>query len=513
MTVNERLKSRPVRIALFGALVAGLAIATSPAIADSQPRIAAPPLAAAFGTAADKHGVPRDLLVALGHAETHLDGHAGAPSASNGYGVMHLASNPQNHTLDEAARLTGMSLDELRTTDTANILGAAAVLRGYADAAKLSAAQRSDVNTWYGVIARYGGAPEPALQRLYADAVYDVLTNGLAASPAGLLRPRKVAPQRGDLAGAPPVGGDVGIQSTDYAPAHWVPAVADNYTVANRPSSGAITHVVIHVTQGSYAGTISWIRNSSSNVSAHYVIRSSDGDVTQMVREKDIAWHARSGNPYSIGIEHEGFVNNPSWFTDAMYRSSAALTRHLTNRYGIPKTRSRIVGHVEVPGNDHTDPGPHWNWNYYMQLVTGGDGGGGGWTATVDNETAGSFTASANWGTSGYSSQRHGANYRFASPLEASDPAWYRFTLPATAAYRVDVWYADDPGYNDRAPYIVAATGGNQVVYVDQRVNGGRWVTIGTFNLASGAGNKVAVSRWTGGAGLIIADAIRVTRV
>ncbi|MEW2554914.1 N-acetylmuramoyl-L-alanine amidase, partial [Streptomyces zhihengii] len=28
-------------------------------------------------------------------------------------------------------------------------------------------------------------------------------------------------------------------------------------------------------------------------------------------------------------------------------------------------------GHVEVPGNDHTDPGPHWDWNRYMQLVGG----------------------------------------------------------------------------------------------------------------------------------------------
>jgi hypothetical protein len=62
-------------------------------------------------------------------------------------------------------------------------------------------------------------------------------------------------------------------------------------------------------------------------VSSHYVVRSSDGQITQMVAEKDTAWHARSANPYSIGIEHEGYVDQPSWFTDAMYRSSAALTR------------------------------------------------------------------------------------------------------------------------------------------------------------------------------------------
>jgi peptidoglycan hydrolase-like protein with peptidoglycan-binding domain len=60
-----------------------------------------------------------------------------------------------------------------------------------------------------------------------------------------------------------------------------------------------------------------------------------------------------------------------------MYRSSAALTAYLCNRYSIPKDRAHIVGHSEVPGNDHTDPGPNWNWTYYMQLVGGSTGGGG----------------------------------------------------------------------------------------------------------------------------------------
>jgi N-acetyl-anhydromuramyl-L-alanine amidase AmpD len=87
----------------------------------------------------------------------------------------------------------------------------------------------------------------------------------------------------------------------------------------------------IHVTEGTYTSAINWFRNDASNVSAHYVIRSSDGQITQMVREKDIAWHAGywDWNVKSIGIEHEAYVNNPAWYTDAMYRSSAALTRNI----------------------------------------------------------------------------------------------------------------------------------------------------------------------------------------
>jgi len=491
---------------------------TGGAAAGGSPAVAGP-LAAAFDRAAARYDVPRDLLVALGYAETHLDDHAGAPSASNGYGVMHLASNPTVRTLDEAAALTGLDPAALRTDTAANIAGAAAVLRSYADEAGLTAAQRADVNRWYGAVARYGGARTPAVARLYADAVYDLLATGIDATTAGgpvRVAPRTVAPERGALATVAPLGSgdEVGTLSTDYGPAAWVPASSSNYTVSNRESTYQINYVVIHVAQGSYAGTISWFQNPSAQVSAHYVIRSSDGAVTQSVRDKDIAWHAGNWtyNTQSIGIEHEGYINQASWFTDAMYRSSAALTRHLCDRYGIPKDRSHIIGHNQVPGATHTDPGPNWNWTYYMQLVTGSTPTPG-WSVTVDNSTSGAFTASSNWGTSSYSSQRHGADYRFAEPIEASDPAWYRANIPETGTYRVEVWYPADPGYNNRAPYIVVTPSGNQTVYVDQRSGGGAWRSLGTFTLAAGDGNKVGVSRWTGGTGLVIADAIRITRV
>ncbi|SCF29596.1 SH3 domain-containing protein [Micromonospora viridifaciens] len=378
---------RPNR--LVGAtLILTLGLSAQPALA-AGPALAAPadaaasPLTAAFDTAAARYDVPRDLLVALGYAETRLDGHGGAPSASGGYGLMHLTSNPSTHTLDEAARLTGLGHAALRTDAAANISGAAAVLRSYADRAGLTAADRKDVGRWYGAVVRYGGATSPPVARLYADTVYDLLATGFTANPAGTVTVtgRPVAPQRGELARVAALGtGGVGTMSTDYGPAAWAPAYSGNYTVANRPTDYRINYVVIHVTQGSYAGSISWFQNPSARVSAHYTFRSSDGAVTQSVREKDIAWHAGNWtyNTQSIGIEHEGYVDDASWFTDAMYRASAALTRNLANKYGIPKDRNHIIGHIEVPGATHTDPGPNWNWTYYMQLVNGVTGIGSG---------------------------------------------------------------------------------------------------------------------------------------
>jgi N-acetyl-anhydromuramyl-L-alanine amidase AmpD len=62
-------------------------------------------------------------------------------------------------------------------------------------------------------------------------------------------------------------------------------------------------------------------------------------------------------------------VDDPSWFTTAMYHASAALTRSVCLRYGIPMDRNHIIGHVQVPGTTHTDPGPLWDWVRYLRLV------------------------------------------------------------------------------------------------------------------------------------------------
>jgi N-acetyl-anhydromuramyl-L-alanine amidase AmpD len=104
-------------------------------------------------------------------------------------------------------------------------------------------------------------------------------------------------------------------------------------------------------------------------VSAHYLVRAYGGGITQLVAESDTAYHARIANPWSIGIEHEFFPRLGIYHTDAQYRSSAQLVCAIARRYGIPTDRAHIIGHNEVRGSDHSDPGPTWNWNYYMSLV------------------------------------------------------------------------------------------------------------------------------------------------
>ena len=161
------------------------------------------------------------------------------------------------------------------------------------------------------------------------------------------------------------------LGAADYGPANWV--ASPNYVTANR-GKGQIKKVIVHTVQGSYAGCISWFKNPSAKVSAHFVV-SKNGEVTQMVKEKDIGWHVGSENGYTVGIEHEGYVTDPAWVTPKMLAASAQLTCYLLKKYGLPADRVSVMGHVELPNQTHTDPGKYWPWNDYMAQIKACVGG------------------------------------------------------------------------------------------------------------------------------------------
>jgi hypothetical protein len=109
------------------------------------------------------------------------------------------------------------------------------------------------------------------------------------------------------------------------------------------------------------------------------------------VREASAAHHVGSQNNYTLGIEHEGYIDNASWYTTAMYNASSALTRHFCASYGIPCASAwngpahsevtllpaavQIKGHQHFPDSTHVDPGINWDWRRYYTLLNPGSGG------------------------------------------------------------------------------------------------------------------------------------------
>ncbi|WP_273845651.1 N-acetylmuramoyl-L-alanine amidase [Rubrobacter calidifluminis] len=464
-----------------------------------------------FRVAARRYGVPEELLLAMGYVNSMWEMpprrfgryRPGDVHGMGGYGVMGLRQDPRVKTLAEASRLTGFSRFSLETEPRANIIGAAAVL------SKL-AGKKAGFGRWYRVVGEYGGG------RLYADEVYAVLGQGVSARVGGRSLSLAAVP-------AARAFGDLyqGQAAGDYPGSTWYGASPSNYTAANRPNGGLnITTIVVHVTQGSWASAIDWFSDPRAQVSAHYVVRRSDGKIGQCVHEHDIAWHAGnwSYNQHSIGIEHEGYADNPGNWTDAMLRSSARLTAHLCRRYGIPIDRDHIIGHNQVPGSTHYCPGPYFPFERYISLVrsyasagTGSSQGKVTYQQIVDN-TSSRFRASSNWGYSHWSSQRYGGDYRYASPKAVSDSAEFRVKVPETAAYDIYARWPADPAYNSATPFGVVTTSGIRWVHVDQRRNGGRWLHLGRFRMKQGNARRVLVSRWTSSEGIVVADAVMIRR-
>ncbi|HWL32742.1 MAG TPA: N-acetylmuramoyl-L-alanine amidase [Gaiellaceae bacterium] len=150
-----------------------------------------------------------------------------------------------------------------------------------------------------------------------------------------------------------------------------------NFTKSHRPIE-SLDQIVVHVTEGAFWGSVQWLQNPRAHASSHYVV-SRGGRIVQLVHLSDIAWHAgnRTVNTASVGIEHEGFTYGPGGFTAAQYHASARLAGWIARRSLMPINRRNVIGHRDVPApgggrggaSHHTDPGPHWKWDYYLGLV------------------------------------------------------------------------------------------------------------------------------------------------
>lgn len=124
--------------------------------------------------------------------------------------------------------------------------------------------------------------------------------------------------------------------------------------------------IVLHSMSGFYNGTISWFKNPAAQASAQYII-SKNGDILQMVEDKDMAWHAGfydSGkcpawalpNPnfYTIGIELEDERNIDWQYPEKQRQALRELVEMLRQKYLIPK--ERILLHKNLNPSRRTDP-------------------------------------------------------------------------------------------------------------------------------------------------------------
>lgn len=135
----------------------------------------------------------------------------------------------------------------------------------------------------------------------------------------------------------------------------------------------AIAAIVNHITAGLVSGALAWLCNPAAQASAHYLI-SRTGDIYQLVREADRAWHAgivknpnwalydgTNPNNYTIGIEHENISGGD--LTELQYQATLWLHKQILDKYNIPADTEHIIGHYRIDSvNRPNCPGPNFPW-------------------------------------------------------------------------------------------------------------------------------------------------------
>ena len=131
-----------------------------------------------------------------------------------------------------------------------------------------------------------------------------------------------------------------------------------------------IKFVIIHYTgMQSEIESLKRLLDPQSKVSSHYLINRK-GEIIQMVKEKNIAWHAgksrwkkfKNLNNYSIGIElvNKGHQFGYQNFSRRQISSLIKLCKKLKKKYLIKK--ENFLGHSDIAPLRKADPGEKFPW-------------------------------------------------------------------------------------------------------------------------------------------------------
>jgi len=287
-------------------------------------------------------------------------------------GIMALSENQ----LQEASSLLGLEVDEIIDNDKDSIRAVAALM--HTEARKLLGddyASKTTIGDFFEIVGYLSGSDDLVLEQYFSEEIYETLLQGyrvklsedesvdIAALDADIL-------QRSYRSSA--ISSDY-LYKNNQSKQRIGQAVADSYIAAHSrnytsTSGRKVKRIIIHTIEGSSTSAINWFRNSAARVSAHYII-SKSGRITQMVKEKDKAYHAKYHNSDTIGLEHSGYASRGD-FTSAEYTASFKLICDIAKRHNIPVDREHILGHGELTHNaNRYDPGKYWAWDRLISEV------------------------------------------------------------------------------------------------------------------------------------------------
>lgn len=131
--------------------------------------------------------------------------------------------------------------------------------------------------------------------------------------------------------------------------------------IPNKTPGAIRSHMgmVMHIEEGTEAGTDSWFHNSKAKVSAHAGV-SKSGDCDQWVDSSDEAWAEAAGNPFWFSVEFEG--RSGERLTDAQVSTGARIYGWGRNLWDWPP---QITDNMNLRGLAwHGMGGAAWGGHY-----------------------------------------------------------------------------------------------------------------------------------------------------
>ena len=321
-----------------------------------------------FKQAAIEFQVPVEILKAVGQVQSNWVQISASQYGS--WGVMGLIDNEFNNQIGFAANLLNVKTTLIKSDAKTNIRAAAALLQYYQ-----GAKPKVTLNDWFEATRELTGLNDEEMKTSLALRFYKVVADGtktislwneiIEITGNNMTMPVAVTstatttnPLNRSIIGtnnpAPSVA------AVDY------PGALSRITSCNfgsgRNGYGIDYYFVHYMSEGTYEGAISYFNTCrSSPTSAHYCIRNSDGQISQVVREADRSYSQGvvgypQWNGAGVSTEHEVLATNLAmWDSQPMLNAAAALAINVCNRNGVPKVRRATNGNRGIYG--HNDVG------------------------------------------------------------------------------------------------------------------------------------------------------------
>uniref|UniRef100_UPI0034D964DE golvesin C-terminal-like domain-containing protein n=1 Tax=Flavobacterium anhuiense TaxID=459526 RepID=UPI0034D964DE len=336
-----------------------------------------------FTEASKEFDVPVEILMAAGQVQSNW---AQVSSSFYGsWGVMGLIESDYNNQIAVAAKLIKSTPEAIKTDAKTNIRAAAALLKSYQ-----KKTNPKGLEDWFDATRELTGLKDEEMKTSLAERFFKVIKEGSKTVTLW----KEIIDIKGNAVTIPSnknsKSSTAKISAVQATAAVDYPDALSRITSCNygvgRNGYGIDYYFVHYMATGTYEGAISYFNDCSRTTptSAHYCIRNSDGQISQVVREADRAYsQGVSGYPQwngaGVSTEHEVLATNLSmWDSQPMLNAAAALAIDVCDRNGVPKTRRVTNGNRGIYGHNDVNTGTDCpnlttaRWNVLLAKIAAG---------------------------------------------------------------------------------------------------------------------------------------------